>query len=359
VKNGTYSNPGVIINGLIGTAQTPTSILAYPAHSPAIQGAGVHTGRLRIQNANHFVFAGFAVTLQNDGLFIVSSTNGTIRDNNIHNVGQVCIAIKANSSFILIQNNVCHDTGTWTGTSGEGLYIGTGSAGPLDNSNNITVLGNTIYNNTDEGIELKPGTHDNIVDGNLIYNNGTQSSWPTTDGAGIEVNQHSAGVQTWGSNPAHIIRNNIIRNTKTAIRAGTGSLVYNNLIYALTTGHYGIYVNNLSSDAYTRVIYHNTIDMTSANAVKTVAGATDIKNNIGPTGSGNIFTADSYYVDKAGADYHLAVGSAPVNAGLDLTAVVPTDIEGKSRLANPPPDLGAYELAGLRPAPPTKLRVAP
>ena len=73
------------------------------------------------------------------------------------------------------------------------------------------------------------------------------------------------------------------------------------------------------------------------------AGTADVKNNIGPATTNNLATSDAYYAGKEVANYHLASGSAPINAGLDLTSTVPTDIEGKSRLTYPLPDLGAYE----------------
>lgn len=354
VKAGTY-NEAVLIDRASGTAGNPTVIQAFPGDSVTILGNGVDGGRVKIAGVSYVTFDSFIITNFNQGLFIENSHHIVVQNSTVHDVGQEGLHVRLNSSFVVIQDSTVRNTRKWQ-FNGEGMYIGTGSAGPLDNTNNIIIRNNVIHDTIDEGIELKPGTHDCLVEGNTLFN---ISSGGATTGS-IEVNQAVAGVQHWDSNPNHVIRNNIIHSSSTAIRAGTGVSVYNNLIYSLTSGQRGIYVDNLSSDGYTRIIYHNTIDLASANAVVVAGGTADVKNNIGPTGSGNIFTADSYYVDKAGADYHLAVGSAPVNAGLDLTAVVPTDIEGKSRLASPPPDLGAYERVSVaRPAPPTNLRVAP
>ena len=66
-----------------------------------------------------------------------------------------------------------------------------------------------------------------------------------------------------------------------------------------------------------------------------------------PVAANNIATAASFYVNPAGANYHLVSGGAPINAGVDLTATVPTDIEGISRSSYSAPDLGAYEYAGV------------
>ena len=162
-------------------------------------------------------------------------------------------------------------------------------------------------------------------------------------------------VQHWDSNPNHMIRNNVIHDVgpgsggaslNSAIRAGTGGKYYNNVIWGINSGGDGILADNQSSDSYTRVIYHNTIDVVSARAVVVSSATADIQNNIGPTiGTNNLATSNAYYVNESGHDYHLVAGSAPINAGANLTNVVPTDIEGTSRVVNSPPDLGAYEYA--------------
>lgn len=353
VKAGTY-NENVFIDRPSGAAGNPTVIQAFPGHTVTILGNGVDTGRVKIANASYITFDGFIITNFNQGLFIDNSHNIIVQNITVHTVGQEGIHVRLDSSFVTIQDSTVHDTRQWQ-FNGEGIYIGTGSGGPLDNTNNVTIKNNEVYNVRDEAIELKPGTHDCIVEDNLIYNATTDPNWPATWGA-IQVNQATAGAQDWGSNPNHIVRNNIIHSSKTAIRAGTGSTVYNNLIYSTVSPYYGIYIGNISGDNYTRTIYHNTVDVDSTRAIVVNAGTTDIKNNIGPATTNNIETSDTYYVDKAGADYHLVSGSAPINAGLNLTGIVSTDIEGNSRLTNPPPDLGAYEhVGGPRPDPPANL----
>ena len=349
VKTGTYAESFTIGSGASGSPGNPTLVSAAPGHTPTIDNNS--GGRVKILGVSYLIFDGFVITDMNQGLFVENSNNITVRNNTVHNIEQEGIRVKVNSFDIIVENNVVHNTGT-NAFNGEGIYIGTGSGGPLDNTNNVTVRGNIIHDTDDEGIELKPGTHDCIVEGNTLFNIATGSN----SIGSIEVNQAMSGAQSWGVNPNHVIRNNIVHNSDTAIRLGTGSTAYNNLIYNPTAGHHGILVNNIAGDTYTRVIYHNTIDVASSDAVVITAGTADVRNNIGPATTDNIATSDTYYVNKAGADYHLVSGSAAVNAGLDLAATVPTDIEGNSRTANPPPDLGAYEIvSGARPDPPTNL----
>jgi parallel beta-helix repeat protein len=352
VKNGTYSG-GIVITGPSGTFSKSTAIRAYPGHSPIIRGPGYNSNRVKLSGVNYMEFSGFEVTYLNEGIYVENSNYITVQNCNVYDIGQEGISFKTDSIYGTIRNNTIHDTGK-LGKWGEGIYIGTQSGGPLDNSNNMLIQNNTIYNNTDEPIELKPGTHDCTVDGNTIYTSGANM---TPDIGAIEVDETNSNVQVWNANPNHIIKNNIIHDVDTGIRAGTGGTYFNNVIYNIGSG-YGILVNNNSSDSYTRKIYHNTIDVTSSNAVRLNGGTADVRNNIGPTTTNNMATNNVYYVNQEGANYHLVAGSAPINAGLDLTATVPTDKDGGSRSANGAPDMGAYEYSSStnRPSPPLGLR---
>jgi parallel beta-helix repeat protein len=359
VKAGTY-NETLDITGPAGSAGAPTVIRAYPGQAVTIRGDGVNTGRLRINRTRHLTLEGFGVTNFNQGIFVEGSDHILLRNCAVYGVGQEGISIHSNSSYVTVEGCTVHDTGTWK-YNGEGIYVGRGDSAPVDvdNTNNVTLLRNTIYNTTDEAIELKIGTHDITVDGNTIHHANTALNG--FGGAAIEVNQSVGSVQHWNRNPNQVVRNNVVHDVgpgkgatlyNSGIRAGTGGAYYNNLVYDINPLGDGILVDNESGDSYTRCLYHNTIDVPSARAVAGSAAA-DIRNNIGPAAANNIPTSGIYFVDRAGADYHLVPRSAPINAGLDLTATVPTDIEGVSRSANPPPDLGAYEYAPAgRPAPP-------
>ena len=344
VKNGTYREQ-VLISGKNGGPNYIT-FQSYPGHTPILTGSGVHTGRHKIIDCSYIKFIGFAITDIQQGLFVETSDHIVLQRLHIYKVGQEAVHIKNNSSYVTLQDSLIHDTRAWQ-YNGEGVYIGTSgssqpSSPPYDNTNNILVKGNTIYNTNDECIEAKEGTYAVTLDGNLVYNclldpDITDRSWGS-----IDVMERE---DFYGSNPNHVVKNNIIFTTKTAIGMHTGGAVVNNIIYGQTGSYRGISIDNRDDDNYTRYIYHNTIDLPSSRAVVVSDAAADIRNNIGPGTTGNIATTSSFYVNQAAADYHLASGSAPVNAGADLTSVVPVDRDGRSRSANPPPDLGAYEFA--------------
>ena len=344
VRAGFY-NENVYINGPAGTAVAPTIIRAYPGQTVTIVGAGASSGRVMIANTSYITFEGFTITNFNQGLFVDNSHYITVQNNRVHHVGQEGIGVHLDSSFITIQNNRVHDTRQWQ-YNGEGIYIGHGSTASRDNTNHVTIRNNTVYNVADEGIELKSGTHDCIVEGNDVPQALLNPLYSGSGAGTIEVSESNNGNQVWNSNPNHIVRNNIVHDTKLGIRAGTGVTVFNNVIYSISGTFPGIYVDNLNGDSHTRKIYHNTVDLPSSRAIIVNSGATDVKNNIGPATVNNIATSDGFYVKKSGGNYRLASGTAPINAGLDLTSIVPADIEGIARSTGPPPDLGAYEYMG-------------
>jgi parallel beta-helix repeat protein len=353
VKQGTY-NEAPFISGLSGTPSKDTVIRAYPGHVVTIRGAG-NTGRVRITAANYLTFDGFVVTNFNQGIFVDGgSTHVTIRNCTVHEVGQEGIHVRQNSSFITIEGCTVYDTERIGGCcNGEGIYVGTGSAGPLDNTNHVTVRNNTIHDTTDEGIELKPSTHDCLVEGNTLYRAGT--GFTNANVGAIEVNERDLGVQTWPGNPSHVVRNNVVHDSATGIRLGTGATAYNNVIYSPISGRYGIYLNNANNDSFTRFVYHNTVHMTSNAVVVTSNATASIRNNIGLATPNNLAFSAAYFIDAAGANYHLANGAAAIDAGVDLTSVVATDKDGRSRPAGAAPDIGAYEFSA--PSAPQNLRI--
>jgi len=357
VKHGTY-NEGLYINGPAGTSTKDTIIRTYPGHSVIIRGTG-NSGRVRITATSYVTFDGFEITNFNQGIFVDgASSHVTVRNCTVHDVGQEGIHVKENSSFVKIEGCTIFNTQKLGGCcNGEGIYVGTSSSGPLDNTNNVTLANNVIHDTTDEGIELKPGTHHCLADGNTLYNI-VMPQYSASAAGVIEVNERDLSPQTWSGNPSHLITNNVVYNSTTAIRLGTGSTAYNNVIYSPLAGRFGIYVNNNNSDSFTRFIYHNTIHMTADAVV--VAGGTlaDVRNNIGPTTStSNLAFTGTYFVDASAHNYHLVPGVAAVNAGENLLSIVATDKDGVSRAVGGAADIGAYELGASPPAAPTNLRI--
>jgi parallel beta-helix repeat protein len=356
VKRGTY-NEEVVISGPAGSAGKNTVIRSYPGHTVTIRGFG-NTGRVKITATSYVTLDGFTITNFNQGIHVDSASHHiNVQNNNVHDVGQEGIHVKDNSSFVTVQDNTVYNTEKLGGCcNGEGVYVGTSTNGPLDNTHNVTVRRNLIHDTTDEGIEIKPGTHDCIVENNTLYMTNTMSDSPY---AAIELDERDAEIQTWSGNPNHIVRNNVLHDNKNGIRLGTGSTAYNNVVYNTQSGFAGIVVDNLNGDGYTRYVYHNTVHM-SSNAVVLNGGTATVRNNIGPSTTGNLAFSSGYFVNAGTHDYHLVAGSPAIDAGANLGSVVAVDLEGSTRPAGGAPDLGAYEYAGSRaPTAPTNLRILP
>ena len=344
VKNGTY-NEAFTIHGPAGTSAAHTIISAYPGHAPILRGSGFGSGRMKITGTSYIDFSGFIITNNNQGLYIDDDAGTgtppnhiTVTDVTVHDVGQEGIAIRGDTTNILLNRVTVYNTGrNGTSSNGEGIYIGGGNA--PDNTNAVTVQNSVIHDTQDEGIELKPGTHDCIVEGNTLYNNLAPGSSYSSGGGAIEINNPSGN---YGSNPNHVIRGNIIRDigftsgiTKYGIRAGTGAKVYNNVLYNINSNYNAVQCNDAND--YPRIIYHNTVDAASNRAVVNSGTTMDSKNNIGPATLNNLAILPSMFVNYTSHDYHLVANLL----GLDLRSIVPTDFDGNPRDATP--DLGAFE----------------
>lgn len=369
VKNGTYRG-GFTITGPSGTASAHTIIAAYPGHAPILDNGSISNGRMKITGGcSYIVFRGFTITRHAQGLHIddddatgVACTNIIVDAITVHDVGQEGIMFRSGTGTAprnsILKNSTVYNTGMLRTLNGEGIYIGHSSR--MDRTNGVTLLNNKVYNTQDECIELKGDSYNIIVDGNNIHNCHTPGSSYGNTGGAIEIDE----PRNFTSNPNHIIRNNIIHDlvfkssyTKRAIRVGTGATIYNNIIYNIDSTYNCILSNSAN---YPRLVYHNTIDCRTDQALVNSGTSLTATSNIGPTSIGNIASSPSLYVNKAVANYKLATGSTAIDAGADLTSIVPTDIEGRSRPVGLRPDIGAYEydIGVLAPPPaPTGLLV--
>jgi hypothetical protein len=370
VKRGTY-NEAFTISGPSGTTSAHTVISAYPGHTPILRGSGFSSGRMKITGGCSYIdFIGFEITNYNQGLYLdddagtsTPCTNLIVRGVHIHDVGQEGLAVRAGSatgprSFLIENSEIDHTGRLSPNQNGEGMYIGNSSG--TDVTNGVTARNNKIHDTPDECVELKGDSHDNIIEFNELYNCLSPGSSFGNTGGAIEIDE----PRNTSTNPNQIIRANTIHDiaftsgiTKRGIRAGTGATIYDNVLYNISSSYSCILSN---SSNFPRLIYHNTVDCTTANAIVNSGTTVDIRNNIGPAATGNLAFNAAFFVNAAGRDYHLVAGSAPINAGADLTSVVAVDKDGNNRLIGSAPDDGAYEYGsgtGSPPAAPTNLQI--
>lgn len=357
IKAGTYQR---FIVTKSGTASSPITYKAFPGDE---QKAVITGASLRVEGAKHIIIDGLASININSSIaiFIDNSEYITIKNYKINKVNAVGIKCMS-SSFIDIINSEISETGLG-GIIGEGIYLGQGGSSDAETfCHDVTIRGNHLYKLRGEAVDVKDESYNVIIEGNVIHDIHNSLN----DEPAITLNP-SNGLNEIKN---HIIRNNIIYRitNSSSQKMGNGiyvyddALIYNNIIY--DNSDYGIRIRGYGNG--TVKIYHNTI---FGNGVAPIGGdvdgrgglSTDIRNNIGPTQSGNITFSRDLFVDADNGDYHLKSGSVAIDAGVDLG--ITTDFDGHLRPAGAGPDMGAYEFIEgedtQAPLPPHNIKIIP
>jgi hypothetical protein len=223
------------------------------------------------------------------------------------------------------------------------------------------VIRNSAIHHSGGSYGIYMGGHDNIIEGNDIYDN-----------AGY-------AVQIYEGTPGRTADNIIIRNNKmhgngyirgllaVIVSSGTGSKVYNNLIY---NNYGGIHITGTSAGIYNNTIYNNSpaagmimgfsggasainpiirnnILWNNAGGISDVSATGEtISNNLNPSTN----SVNPLFVNQGALDFRLQSTSPAINAGFTVAAV-PTDIVGTTRPQGASYDIGAYELITDAPPP--------
>ena len=215
------------------------------------------------------------------------------------------------SNAVLVNNILSGNTAS---NRGGGLYL------LADDS---TLSGNIVYSNSAaKGGGLYLDASDAILTNNLVAENQTGTS-----GSGLWIERSSP----------QLLHTTIAHNT-----GGDGS---------------GLYINNYFDD-YSRAALTNTILVSHSVAINVRTGNTATleatlwgdgawANGDDWAGDGRIITGtvnvwgDPVFVDPDAGDYHIGLGSAAIDAGVD--AGVAVDIDGELRPVGPGYDIGADE----------------
>ncbi|MBN1675034.1 MAG: right-handed parallel beta-helix repeat-containing protein [Kiritimatiellae bacterium] len=210
--------------------------------------------------------------------------------------------------------------------SGYGWYAG---------GNRWVFRGNVVHDCTGYGLHCYNtcAVDDSLVEGNRIWGNG-KAYWHNSS---RRVKKGGAGILMWGGD------NNIVRNNVVFGNDGCGISV---------KGHYNKVVNNtvvgngrrgieVSQGSGNTVVNNIAFGQGQNLALTKDTAAADTPN----------LTSDPLFVDADGDDYHLRASSAAIDAGTDLSKMVPADFDGVARPAGAAYDIGAYEVAAGNRAP--------
>ncbi len=362
---GDYFDTGRISITVQGTASNPVTIRgadgeALP-HIGRASGAAVQN-TINIEGARYLTLSrleisgngGDAINLNGDPAFI------SIENLEIHDI-DVGVNFRSSMNNIVVRHSHIHDTGAGGGT-GEGMYVGCNDA--------TCIVSNSVFENNwihdtrnstqGDGIEVKLGSHSNLVRDNVIYNTG----YPCilvygTQGAPVNIIEGNV-VWNCGDSGIQAAADAIIRDNLILDNSGNGfnsqphqAAVPSNLQFVHNTLVGGNPCIRLSSwdGRPGLVIANNAIYCPSGQfAIGGLAGVTIAGNVMSPavpgfpssgnkTGAG--LTQD--LLNAAQHDVYPTSTSALVDAGASAYRVA-QDFNGRVR--SDPPEAGAYEWSG-------------
>lgn len=246
VHAGTYEHSGRLAVTVKGTQQQPVVITGADGEvKPVISLTASGQNVVNIDGASWLTLRHLEITGNGfggaDGVNMHGSPSHiTLEDLTIHNVS-VGINFRSSMSHIWVRRNHIYNTND----TGEGIYVGChdGSCAVSDSIIEFNWIHDTTNADQGDGIEIKRGSHSNIVRDNVVHD----TKYPCillygTDG-----------------NPRNIVERNVVWNCADAgIQVAADTIVRNNIVLAglgrgiASQSHAGVNPNNLE-------IVHNTI----------------------------------------------------------------------------------------------------
>jgi len=245
VHAGTYSESGRIAIQVNGTASNPVVIEGAPGEAKPVitrPAVAILQNTINIQGATHLTIRGLEI-IGNGGDGINMSGNPsyiTLEDNDIHDIA-VGINFRSDMHHIIARGNHIYRT---SGT-GEGMYVGCNQATCAVSDS--VIEGNWIHDtmaaSQGDGIEIKRGSHSNIVRDNVIHDT------------------HYPCILLYGTegNPRNLVEGNVMWNCgDSGIQVAADAIIRNNIILESPSNglnsqpHQGVSPGNLD-------FVHNTI----------------------------------------------------------------------------------------------------
>ena len=326
-----FSNAATLNGGGIRLRDSPGAVLMNNRvySNTAANGGGVYLdGSANTAVGGNTIYSNTAD--YGGGLVLASSPTSTLAGNDIfgnvaHQYGGGGVYVSTSGNATLAGNRVFGNT---SDVSGGGLII--------RQSDDVLLLGNEIYSNTagssGSGLFLSGGQNIRLVNTLIAGNRATGA-----DGAGLHVINSGA----------HLLHTTLARNTGAngAYATGTASVWMTNTILVshtvgVKTGH------SLSSISLEATLW----------GAGEWANGVDVQGVPGTVATGTVNVwGDPGFVAPNSGDYHIGLGSAAVDRGVD--GGVAEDIDGDPRPIGRP-DLGVDEW-GMRICLPLARRNAP
>jgi parallel beta-helix repeat protein len=223
------------VNNITLKAQTDTQVkILHNSYS----GTGIV-----INNSKNIVISGFTLFGGLYGIYAKGSSDLTIINNTIHNVGQEGIVVKSGiamqplSNFI-IADNIISGTGKSLPQYGEGIYVGDGNDNFNEIINQVTIENNNISNTMNEAIDIKINTQDVIIHSNNILNTNLKFNGAITVATSARYGADS-NITISNNNIIGVVNRSGYRAIGIAVGQGN-SLITSNMISEVSTNFVGI-----------------------------------------------------------------------------------------------------------------------
>jgi hypothetical protein len=145
------------------------------ARNANIDGGDFEDGYALHVTADYWLIEGITITNALKGVMLDDADHNVLDGIAVHAIGHEEVHFRTHSSDNVIKNSDIYDTGLKKEKFGEGVYIGSAVSnwerytdGDPDKSDRNKVIGNHIWNTTSENIDIKEGTSNGIVDGNIL-----------------------------------------------------------------------------------------------------------------------------------------------------------------------------------------------
>jgi parallel beta-helix repeat protein len=364
VHAGTYSESGRISIGVHGTASAPVLIRgASGESSPLITRPSTSTPQntLNLEGATYLTIQGLEISGNGDGIELTTGSRYiTIADNHIHHI-DVGVNFRGTMDHITVRHNHIHNTGNDGGT-GEGMYVGCNNATCAVSESLIEEnwIHDSFGASQGDGIEIKSGSHSNIIRDNVVYN----------------TNYPCIILYGTSGNPRNLVEGNVLWNCgDSGIQCAADAVIRNNIILSSpgngfnSQDHQGVTPNNLEfvhntivgGDPCLRLMnWGNKSGMVFANnAVYCEGGSNYVESMTGVTVTGNVVvpsvsslpssgfivgrSAAQDFVDAVNRDVYPTSDSRLIDAA-SPSFVTAADFNGSPRSGLP--DAGAYTWTG-------------
>ncbi len=378
VHQGTYIETNRMSIQVRGTATAPIVIKGADGEAKPVI---TRPGSASVQNTINIEGSATYLTLKaleiigNGGFGI--NLNGnlsyiTLENLDIHDV-DVGIYAGTTMNNLTIRRNHIYKTGIGSGT-GEGMYLGCNFASC--SISNMLIEGNWIHDalpgtSQGDGIEVKVGSHSNIIRDNVIYN----MPYPgiLVYGTGVNPVNTAEGNAVWNCNEGivaiadAIVRNNIVFNSSTGlglyghvqVSQMKNVTVENNTLYNNATAVYvrwGATSTNMTL-ANNAIYSPGKIAVSSSSGIAGSVRSNYVEGSIDLSIDNNAFFSGGLsanaFVNATGNDFWPKSGS-PLIGAANSSFAPSVDFNNTSRVT--PYDVGAYETNGVSTNPGWKIK---